>query len=210
MMYVFLTFPLGIFYFVFLITGLSVGISLTIIWIGIPILLLVGLGWWGLAAFERWLAISWLEEDIQPMAHPSEDAPDLLNRFKNYFTNPVTWKSLLYLFIKFPLGIFGFVVLVTFVSLTVSLIAMPILYQSIPAFPTAEIDFGSSVWYIDSMNDAMVASLFGFLLWPVTMHISNGLAWLNAKLARYLISVEPVSAAFQPKQIRVEKAVQEE
>ena len=58
-LYVFLTFPLGIFYFVFLITGLSVGIGLTIIWIGIPILLLIGLGWWGLAAFERWMAISW-------------------------------------------------------------------------------------------------------------------------------------------------------
>ena len=35
--YLLLSFPLGVFYFVFLITGISLGVSLAIIWIGIPI-----------------------------------------------------------------------------------------------------------------------------------------------------------------------------
>ncbi len=36
--YLLLAFPLGIAYFVFLVTGISVGASLIIIWVGIPIL----------------------------------------------------------------------------------------------------------------------------------------------------------------------------
>jgi hypothetical protein len=59
--YLLLSFPLGIFYFVFLISGLSIGLPLLIIWVGVPILLLVGAGWWLLAAFERQMAIHWLK-----------------------------------------------------------------------------------------------------------------------------------------------------
>ncbi|MCK5645321.1 MAG: sensor domain-containing protein, partial [Anaerolineales bacterium] len=57
LLYLLAAFPLGIFYFVFLISGLSTGISLVIIWVGIPILLLVGIAWWGLANLERIMAI---------------------------------------------------------------------------------------------------------------------------------------------------------
>jgi hypothetical protein len=46
-----LAFPLGIAYFVFLVTGLSVGVGLVIIWVGVPILLGVVLAWRGLGAF---------------------------------------------------------------------------------------------------------------------------------------------------------------
>ena len=53
--YLFLTFPLGIAYFVFLVTGWSLGIGLAVIWIGLLVLLLVFAVSWGLSAFERWL-----------------------------------------------------------------------------------------------------------------------------------------------------------
>ena len=41
LIYLVLAFPLGTVYFVFLVTGISVGIGTAIIWIGIPILLAV-------------------------------------------------------------------------------------------------------------------------------------------------------------------------
>ena len=70
MIYLLLAFPLGLFYFVFLITGLSLGIGLIIIGIGIPILLLMMTSWWGLALFERKITV-WLlrVEDIHPMLY---------------------------------------------------------------------------------------------------------------------------------------------
>ena len=83
-------FPLGVFYFVFLVSGLSTGISLAIIWVGIPILLLVGVAWWVLASFERFMAINLLKEDIPAIARRSSENADLWSRFKEYFVNPVT------------------------------------------------------------------------------------------------------------------------
>ena len=52
--YVLLALPLGTAYFVFLATGMSVGLGTIVIWVGIPILLLV-------------LAVSWAMAAINPM-----------------------------------------------------------------------------------------------------------------------------------------------
>ena len=62
--YLLLVFPLGTFYFVFLVTGLSLGFGLLITLLGIPILLLVLGGSWVLCGFERAVAITVLKEEI--------------------------------------------------------------------------------------------------------------------------------------------------
>ena len=193
LLYLLATFPLGVFYFIFLVSGLAAGISLSIIWVGIPILLLVGVGCWVLASFERSVAIHWLKEDVPPMAYPSNEGTDIWTRFKEYLANPVTWKSLLYLFLKFPLGISTFVVLITLISLTLAFLTMPFTYEFLQYFPEG-ISFGASVpvWYIDSMNDALLGALIGLILWPVTLHVTNGLAWVHAKFAKVMLSNDPI------------------
>ena len=193
LLYLLAAFPLGIFYFVFLISGLSTGISLVIIWVGIPILLLVGIAWWGLANLERIMAIHLLKEDIPAIGIPSSVDSDMWTRFKEYFVNPVTWKSLLYLFLKFPLGIFTFVVLVTMISLTLAFLAMPFLYEFMQ-YSQAGIYLGADLpfWRIDSMGDALILALVGLVLWPVTLNITNGLAWVHAKFARVMLSDDPI------------------
>ncbi len=105
LIYLLLAFPLGLFYFVFLVTGLSLGFGLLIIWIGIPILLLMLVAWWGLTAFERQLAILLLHVDISPMSLESAKGQGIWERLKAHLSNPITWKGLVYLFAKFPLGI---------------------------------------------------------------------------------------------------------
>ena len=62
-LYLLLAFPLGIGYFVFLVTGTSLGVGLAIIWVGIPILLIVLVVSWALCQFERALAVLLLKED---------------------------------------------------------------------------------------------------------------------------------------------------
>ncbi|NIS79364.1 MAG: hypothetical protein GTO14_03880 [Anaerolineales bacterium] len=193
LLYLLTTFPLGIFYFVFLVTGLALGIPLVIIWLGIPILLLVGVAWWALASFERLMVIYWLKEDVPRMAYPSKEGADVWTRFKAYFTNPVTWKSLVYLFLKFPLGIATFVVVVTLVSLTLAFLTMPITYPYLQDFQVGIfLGTGLPAWEVDSMSDAMLAALIGLMLWPATLHVTNGLAWVHAKFARVMLSVNPM------------------
>jgi hypothetical protein len=188
LIYLLAAFPLGIFYFTFLVSGLSLGISLSIIWVGIPLLLLMGAGWWGLASFERYLAIHILKEDLPEMKSPSSEGADLWTRFKEYCCNPVTWKGLLFLFLKFPLGMLTFVIMVTVISLTLAFLSMPFTFSQ-----GVSVSLGAwfSGWSIDSMQDALLAVLIGLLLWPVSLHITNGLAWVHAKFARVMLSVDP-------------------
>jgi hypothetical protein len=199
LLYLLVAFPLGIFYFIFLASGLSVGISLSIIWVGIPILLLVGAGWWTLARLERFMAIFLLNEDIAEMRRPSDESTDTWTRFKKYFTNPVTWKSLIYLFMKFPLGIATFVILIALISLTLAFLTMPFTHKFLSEIQVG-VFFGLDlpVWHIDSMSDALLGALIGLILWPVTLHVTNGLAWLHAKFAKVMLSVDPMEWVTNP------------
>ena len=112
-----LAFPLGLLYFVFLIVGLSLGFGLLILWIGVPVLALVMAGSWLFAAMERQLAIHLLGAKVPPMspqsASSSAPAGNLWRRLTAVLANPVTWKGMGYLAIKFPLGLATFVVAVT-------------------------------------------------------------------------------------------------
>lgn len=192
LIYLAASFPLGVFYFVFLVSGLSLGISLSIIWVGIPVLLLVGIGLWFMAKFERYTAIQILNEDIPEMIQPAKENADVWNRFKVYLLNPVTWKSMLYLLLKFPLGLATFIILITFASLTFAFISIPFTYQSVPPFQDGvSIGLGLSSWHIDSLGDALICVLIGLILWPATLHIANGLAWVHAKFARLMLSLNP-------------------
>lgn len=191
LIYLLAAFPLSVFYFVFLVSGLSLGISLSIIWVGIPILLLVGTGWWFLAKFEREMAIHWLKEEIPSMILPPVERKSTWEYFKRYFFNPVTWKSPLYLIMKFPLGIATFVILVTLVSLSLVFWTLPLTYE-LYDFQIGGFFSPQSAWQIDSIGEAFLGTLTGLLLWPFTMQITNGLAWVHAKFARLMLSVDPI------------------
>jgi len=186
MLYLVLTLPLGVFYFVYLVTGISVGFSLIILWIGIPILLLVIGGWWLLAAFERQMAIHWLGEDIGEMLQPSQEASSA-GRLRAFLSGRVTWTSLVYLLVKLPMGILAFVIVVTLSAITVVSITAPLTYQ----WGVIQIDlwYGVPAWNINRINDALILSLIGLLFWPVTLHITNALTWVNGWLARMLLGL---------------------
>ena len=88
-LYVLLAFPLGLFYIIFLVVGLSLGISLLILWVGILILLVVLGGWWAFAAFERQMAIWMLREDIPPMLRPGGQPQGIWAQLVGYLTNQI-------------------------------------------------------------------------------------------------------------------------
>src|SRR6201994_3219878 len=110
LLYLLLAFPLGLAYFLFLIVGLAVGFGLPLIWIGLPILALVFAGIWAFSTFERQAAILLLAADVPPMTPeklppPSPAARTVWQRAGEFFSNPVTWKGMGFLLLKFPLGL---------------------------------------------------------------------------------------------------------
>jgi hypothetical protein len=131
-LYLLLSFPLGIAYFVLLVTGVSLGLSLLVTLLGIPILVLTLFAWRGLGTFEHRMAASMLGEKMFPMSIKAESRGTLWSRFKGYLRNPVTWKTLGYLMLKFPLGILSFVIFVTLIAITLTFISVPFLYLFSP------------------------------------------------------------------------------
>jgi two-component system, OmpR family, phosphate regulon sensor histidine kinase PhoR len=127
--YLFATFPLGLLYFICLVIGLSVGFSTALI-LGFGLLVLVatmGL-WWGFASFERNLVMWWIGVEIPPMSPRPTPELKLQQRLLAHLRNPVTWKSLVYLFVEFPFGIFSFALSLALVTLSLGLALLPLVY----------------------------------------------------------------------------------
>jgi hypothetical protein len=206
MLYLFLAFPLGLFYFVFLTVGLSAGIPLVIVWVGLLILLAVFAAWYAMIAFERQMAIWLLREEIPPMTRQDLTGKSLWQKFTATLSNPVTWKGLVYLIAKFPLGLVSFVVLVTLISLTLGLVAAPFYYQY--AAPNYNITVDGvryiPLWAVDTLGEALLCSLLGVLIGLASLHAFNGLAWVSAKFARVMLGnfstapIQPPSAPVEP------------
>ena len=94
LLYLALAFPTGLAYFVFLAVGLALGLGLSIVWIGLPILGLVLAVSFGLAALERQLAIRLLGAEVPPMLPaPAAAEVGVWRRLRAFLANPVTWKA---------------------------------------------------------------------------------------------------------------------
>ncbi len=182
LLYLLLAFPLGIAYFIFLIFGMSLGGGLLVIFIGVPILIGVLLACLGLGAFERLMARSMLHLSI-PSPPDLAYGPGLWAKLKALFGNTATWKSFLYLMLKFPFGIATFVVLVTAFSLSGALILAPLTYG------TFRLDFG--LWQVDNKDEATIWCLLGVVLLLVSFHLVNGLAFVWGRFAQLMLGPDP-------------------
>jgi len=174
-----LAFPLGLFYFVFLVTGLSVGLGLVIIWVGIPILLLVAGAWWLFGAFERVQAKYLLRADVSPPPRAWEAANGVWGKLKAHFGSAATWRDLLYLLAKLPLGIMSFALLVTLAGILFWLVYLPVAHFSNIPF----VDFGNGRAWTPPLWLAIVAIPGAVLNVFLSLHIVNGWGWVCARWA---------------------------
>lgn len=188
-LYLLLTFPLGIAYFVFLVTGIAVGVSLSITWIGIPILVGTMLIWWQLARMER-LLTAWMLDAripvIRTVAWNEAGRPRSVaaawSMLKQQVQHPTTWKSLAYLLAEFPFGILSFVVLVFFGAFGGTLLAMPLLYRS---FSEDAVVMNMT---IDRWYEAALCSVAGLVILAIALPVVNGLAAMWRKVAETLLT----------------------
>lgn len=188
MFYLLAAFPLGLIYFIFIIVGLSIGLGLFITLLGIPILLGVMYMWLGFAYFERKMTSVLLNINI-PYAYKKKTKKEgLWKSLKRTISDSYTWKSFGYLILKFPLGIISFVVLVTFISVTLALIASPFVYYlyDIGVIP-GTICSGSSWCLLYNYPTTIFAAIIGILMIFVSLALFNGLAYVSGLLAREML-----------------------
>ena len=128
-LYLMLSFPLGIFYFVYIITAFSLGIGLIPIFIGIPVLYVFLISVKILMRFEGKMAAIFLGMNINGSNAKREKGVGILIKFKDELFDKELWKAILYLTLKFFFGIMIFVLCITLVSVSLGLIAAPVIFQ---------------------------------------------------------------------------------
>ncbi len=185
-LYLIAAFPLGLGYFIFLVTGLSVGLGSALAGVGIPILAATLLGWWGLAAFERQLTIWWLRIDIRPLYHPRPVGLGPWRWLRLHLGSSVTWTSLLYLLAKFPLSLISFVVATGLTAATARLVLAPLPYL-------IDVATGQQL-NAAALTGTLSFSALGLVLGLITLHLLNGLAVLSGRFARLMLGQSDLAA----------------
>jgi hypothetical protein len=168
--------PLGLAYFTWLVTGLSVGLGLAVTLIGIPILTLVLASVRPLVAAERSMANALLGTEI-PAAPLAPRGEGWFGRAKAYWTDGATWRGMAYLLARFPVGMFTFTVAVTVYGAALYAIAAPIVA------PFDPIELG--IWQPDSVLDGLALVPLGLVLLVAAGWISEGMAAMSRALVRW-------------------------
>ena len=178
-----LAFPLGLFYFVFLITGLALGVGLVVVWVGIPILLVVAGAWWLFGAFERLQAHYLLRANVPPAPREWERVEGIWAKLKAHFGSAATWKDLVYLLAKLPFGIVSTTLLVTAGAMVFWFVAMP--FFSVFDVPVINGTWVPPLWF------GLLCLPLGILVFFVALHVLNGWSWVCARWAEVMFRRRP-------------------
>ena len=150
-----------------------------------------------------------------------------MQRLRESLTDTMTWKSLAYLLIKFPLGILSFVLTVCIfvLSISVSLVTFVLALILVPFFYFGLVSARGSADAIhqDAINRVptwtvgklLGFSLRGFRLLTVSLYIVYGLAYVSGELARILLGMSDTAIRLaqarefaEEERIKAERAVQ--
>jgi Putative sensor len=170
--------PLGVAYFTWLVTGMSLGLGLAITLVGIPVLTAMLASVRPLMAGERALAVALLDADLPPLALAPR-ADGLLRRLAAYWTDGATWRGVAYLLARFAIGLFTFCVAVTAYSTVLYALAAPLLA------PLAPLHLG--FWRADTVLDGLALVPFGALALVASVWIGMAMAALSRGLIQWAI-----------------------
>lgn len=179
--YLVLAFPLGMFYFVILTVGVALGIGLVVLLVGVPLLLATVIGSRYLTTFERMLANALLDATVSA---PDDvillSANSLLPRLESYLRAESTWKGFAFLYLKFFIGVFSFVMIIVTFSVTMAFLTAPVHYNN-PAIAA------SGVWTINTLPEAIIAVPIGISIGIISLHLVNAIARVSGWIAVALL-----------------------
>ncbi len=182
--YMLLSLVTGIFFFTWVVTGLSLSVSLLILIIGIPVLLLFLGSVRVLSLVEGRIIEALLGVRMPRRPAYTDRSQGWLARIGAMFTDGRTWLTMLYFVLMLPLGVAYFSLATTLLSTSLALVFAPL--------ADALFDRPVGIW-IDGVNVAD-----GFWLWPVsvaaglvllfgTLHLARAIGRLHGAVAKHLL-----------------------
>ncbi len=171
LLYLAISFPLGLLYFITMIVGVSLSAGLAILLVGFLTMAMT----LGLArifgTLERGLTKSLLGATFEP-------SPAVGRGLRAILTDRRNWTTVIFLVLRFPLGVAGFVASMLLFTSTI-MMAAPVLHTVVPFMVMGE--------RIATSEEALLISLFGCILFLLLVHTINGLAAIFRRLAEALI-----------------------
>src|SRR5215216_1881288 len=173
--------PLGIFWFFVLVVLVLVGLPLTIVWIGLPILALAMLVSLVGANTERWRLAVLLGTRLSSSPYRPLPSGSLLARLRARATDPALWRSSLYLLLLLPVGLVEFVVIFV-MTFSVALATYPLWFWTFP-----EGLLWSGVFLAVTLPEALLAMLVGLVAATAAAAFVLEVARAHAHLGRVLL-----------------------
>lgn len=186
LLYLLLAFPLGMAYFAFLTVGISVGLGLSVLGIGLAVLFVTLLGVRVLGSFERSLANRLLGTRLAEYSDV-ERADGAVATARSYLTASSTWRLLGFVFLKFWLGVLSFVLLAVSLGTAVEFLLLPVLPEGAISLQIAGWEPAES---LTTTVERALAVPAGAVLGILAFHLLNAVARLNAAAAQALLGVE--------------------
>lgn len=205
-LYLLVSFPLGLAYFAFLVPSIVIGVSTTIIWIGVFILLFLMSCWCQIAIFERWIAMQWLQITIPPLSYRSSRRVSLWQRLQDQLQNSMTWKTLAYLLLKLPLGFFAFIFTVVLLlsSIFIVIVSSFLAIASTPFF-VLFIIFQDETQLKDRVQRYILFAATGFGLSFVTIYLLHQFTLIAEWLATSLLGMSDTARRIEEAEMQAEE-----
>lgn len=181
--YMVLSMATGIFYFTWVVTGLSMSLGLMVLIIGVPLIVLFFGSVRVLALVEGRIIEGLLGERMprRPL-YADRDKP-WLTRIGQMFSDPRTWATMLYQLMMLPLGVVYFSVAVTLVTLAGTIALLPVLQK---ASDSGALSLGNNEYFV-SLWWLPVTLTVGLLTIVITLHLARGVGRLHGLLAKHML-----------------------
>ena len=183
LLYMLISLITGIVYFTWAVMGISLSVSFAIFIFGLLFAVLFTVSLRGFAFLEGRIVEGLLGVRMPRRLMFFQQNTTWLERLKNNLTDKHTWLTLLYLLLQMPLGLIYFSLIVILFSLSIGLMAAP-LVQSITDIPL--LTFGYNRYYVAGWS-APFFLLAGFLIWTLTMHLGRWIGQLHGKYAKMFL-----------------------
>ncbi|KAB7762529.1 sensor domain-containing protein [Xanthomonas maliensis] len=183
--YMLLSLVTGVFYFTWVVTGISLSAGLLILIIGVPLLVLF---------FGSVRVLSLVEgrvvETLLGMRMPRRPAhpgprEGWLQRIGAMFSDVRTWSTLLYFMLMLPLGTLYFSVFITLLALSLGLAASPLALL----WPNDQLTLSLGTMDVTSPLAMLPICATGILLLFLTLHLARGFGHVHGLLAKHLLVV---------------------
>ncbi len=183
LLYMIFALATGIFYFTWVVTGLSLSLGLIVLIIGIPFLALFLLSVRGIALVEGRVVEALLGVRMPRRPMFTKGHPRFWERFKALFLDSRSWFAMIYMVLQLPLGILYFTIVITMLSLGLTGIALPVLQYG---FGLPPLQFDGTAYFAPGWLMPIIL-VVGVLWLIVTLHLAKFIGGVHGRFAKAML-----------------------